>query len=55
MKRILTAAAVLLLGAHAASALDPSQQRGFTFVKTNCGATQDDPGRSRWVSTCPRS
>ena len=34
--RLTTLAAALLLGASAASALDPAAQRGLTFANTNC-------------------
>ena len=36
MIRILAMAMVLTVWSQAALALDPSAQRGFTFVKTNC-------------------
>jgi mono/diheme cytochrome c family protein len=36
MRRLLTAALFLALLPRAAAALDPEQQRGFTFVKANC-------------------
>lgn len=36
MIRLTMAAAALILGTGAASALDPDEQRGFTFVSTNC-------------------
>ena len=36
MIRTVALAAVLILAAGAASALEPDEQRGFTFVKTNC-------------------
>jgi len=36
MIRTAALAAVLILAAGAASALEPDEQRGLTFVKTNC-------------------
>lgn len=36
MIRIAILAAALVAGVSAASALEPDEQRGFTFVRTNC-------------------
>lgn len=36
MMRIAVLTAALVMGAGAASALEPDEQRGFTFVQTNC-------------------